>query len=490
MTQKKKAELQRKLSIAPVPRPPDDLAGRIKADIPEFLRTDHDRKRFSSSVAFSLRVAASILLVITSAFLGIRLLSSPDGRLITESAAPASAAFEMKDEQAAEVTVMIEESAKKEADASTLRDVSTPPAPAPALPRQLAVRERLALPPPTPAPPAAPPARAEMAEPESSVAAYRPRVVPPVAAPPPPAAAAPQLAADLDKASADAPAEARRSAIGGASLREVAVTPKSAGILNTVHAGLSYEAPRALFDVSIDPDEFDRLRKMVESKTTPEPQSVNVEALVNHFAGAGLASRQDVALEVEASLAPIPDSPAMLRVTIDTASLPEEPAGSRPPAATDATLEIEIRDTAVAGYSIVGSGELKAGERILLKGASVTRLIELTVKPGLERSREVARVTLRYRSVRTGREVVLSRSVLARDVAGPWTAATRRHRLATLGAMWGESLQGTASSGEEVARKAANLSSEEPEDARARELAAAATASSRLRGAGPTGSAR
>jgi hypothetical protein len=37
MTQKKKAELQRKLSMAPVARPPGDLLARLKNDIPADL---------------------------------------------------------------------------------------------------------------------------------------------------------------------------------------------------------------------------------------------------------------------------------------------------------------------------------------------------------------------------------------------------------------------------------------------------------------------
>ena len=74
MNSKRRAELQRKLSMGAVPRPPADLSDRIKADIPQYLRTDEDRDRFTGSVAFSMRVAASILLLITTAFVTLRLL--------------------------------------------------------------------------------------------------------------------------------------------------------------------------------------------------------------------------------------------------------------------------------------------------------------------------------------------------------------------------------------------------------------------------------
>jgi hypothetical protein len=218
---------------------------------------------------------------------------------------------------------------------------------------------------------------------------------------------------------------------------------------------------------------------MVEARTRPEPESVNVEALVNHFAGSPASLKQDVALQIEGSQAPLLDGPAMLRVTVDTALMDEGAAGTRPPVGTNATLEVKMNDAAVASYTIVGSGELSTTEPVLLKGTSATRLIELTLRPGVRRSQEVARVTLRYRSVRTGREIVLRpRSVLAGDLAKSWTAATRRHRLATLGALWGESLGAAQTSGEEVARKAEKLASEKPDDARARELAAAAKTSS------------
>ncbi|MGZ7079245.1 MAG: hypothetical protein ACXVJT_07530, partial [Thermoanaerobaculia bacterium] len=77
MTTKRKAELQRRLGIAPVPKPPADLAERIKRDIPSDLRgsVERERERFKRSSLFSLRVAASILLLIGGAFIGVQLMS-------------------------------------------------------------------------------------------------------------------------------------------------------------------------------------------------------------------------------------------------------------------------------------------------------------------------------------------------------------------------------------------------------------------------------
>lgn len=77
MTANRRADLQRKLSLAPVAKPPADLVDRIKSEIPKELRfsAEAERARFSKSVTFSLRVAASILLVVSASYLGLRLLS-------------------------------------------------------------------------------------------------------------------------------------------------------------------------------------------------------------------------------------------------------------------------------------------------------------------------------------------------------------------------------------------------------------------------------
>ena len=64
MTTNRRAEIQRRLSLAPVPKPPAGLADRIKDDIPKELRFDaeKERARLRQGVAFNLRVAASISL--------------------------------------------------------------------------------------------------------------------------------------------------------------------------------------------------------------------------------------------------------------------------------------------------------------------------------------------------------------------------------------------------------------------------------------------
>jgi len=93
----------------------------------------------------------------------------------------------------------------------------------------------------------------------------------------------------------------------------------------------------------------------------------------------------------------------------------------------------------------------------------------------LNAKQHVATVRLRYRSVTDGKPHTLTRVVRGSDLAHDWARATRRHRLASLGAVWSESLKG-AGAPVDVAKRAEELATQEPEDARARELANAASA--------------
>ena len=63
MNSKRRAELQRKLTLNAVPRPPAGLAERIKADIPQYLEAETAPQRLTRSLPFPLRIAASILVL-------------------------------------------------------------------------------------------------------------------------------------------------------------------------------------------------------------------------------------------------------------------------------------------------------------------------------------------------------------------------------------------------------------------------------------------
>ena len=107
----RRAELQRKLAIAPVPKPPADLAKRIKSEIPEKLQAenDADRERLSESIALNLRVAASILVLISTAFLALHLFNRANEKPTTtvavkREAAPAVLTSSVADNAASPVT--------------------------------------------------------------------------------------------------------------------------------------------------------------------------------------------------------------------------------------------------------------------------------------------------------------------------------------------------------------------------------------------------
>lgn len=82
MTRNRKAELQRKLAMAPVAKPPDGLSDRIKSQIPPHLRfePERERTRLRQSVAFNLRIAASVVLLVSSLYLALHLFSRSDSR--------------------------------------------------------------------------------------------------------------------------------------------------------------------------------------------------------------------------------------------------------------------------------------------------------------------------------------------------------------------------------------------------------------------------
>ncbi|MGA8808329.1 MAG: hypothetical protein WB973_10665, partial [Thermoanaerobaculia bacterium] len=87
MTRTRKAELQRKLTMAPVAKPPAGLADRIKREIPQHfaLQTEKERTQFRKSTMFNLRIAASIILLVSSLYLALHLVSRNGSNLDTHS---------------------------------------------------------------------------------------------------------------------------------------------------------------------------------------------------------------------------------------------------------------------------------------------------------------------------------------------------------------------------------------------------------------------
>src|SRR5205085_7713981 len=136
---------------------------------------------------------------------------------------------------------------------------------------------------------------------------------------------------------------------------------------------------------------------------------------------------------------------------------------------------------AVASYRRIGGDpRTDAFEPSLLKNVSVTVLYAVELKPNIIDRTPLATITMHYNSVTDGHVKMQTRTLRVADVARPWSRASRRHRLASLGAVWGEKLKTSSPiGGADVARRAEELSKQEPKDERARELATLTNSSSR-----------
>lgn len=472
MNQKRKAELQRKLAMTSVPKPPAGLSERLKADIPaNLMSVERDRERFKRSTTFSMGVAASILLLVTSAYVALHLMSRSETQIASEPPSMIRRPAATPPAPQAEVTITLAEN-DKDINTGKLSEVR------PALRRQRvvaqvrddeeALEEKKQL--------NERPRSTEMANRVADTAASAPAVAPPLPPPPPPA--------EVAEGQTRAPQPA------AAKVESMTITANAPAIVSNVHADeISYKPPRAIFGLSIDPSAFTRVKQEIEKGERPAAGTIDIAGVVNYFAGSGRAPRRAVRLDVEASRSPLGDAnTALLRFTIDTPHEPQTIGSSVPPVATDADLTITLNGNVVTSNRLIGAERLKS-QSTLLKNSSVTGLMEVKLMPGLPAGTRIATLLFRYRPVSDGKLRTIRREVHAFEVARKWESASVRHRLATLGAAWTESLTDVASAGD-VARTAQKFAMEIPSDPRARELAALASASSRLQSSGPTGSGR
>jgi hypothetical protein len=494
MNSKRKADIQRRLSLASVPKPPEGLADRIKADIPQYLKAaEADRRRHFRSWSLNLRVAASFLILISALFVAIQLMSPEEEMramksVSTATFAPASPALPPRqlvraapqDEVRVEIAQEVPEVPATVADTRTANEEGGA-----VLAFEGSPRPRRDIP------------TVEEAERaiQSSETGIADGVVGGAAGGSPAAdsVAPPVAVAEAAAPAVSAPAPAFPTAPPAAQSARRAAAP--AGMTQPLMkeeadaAGLRAESRNTVFGISVDPEVFHHIKNTLEHGQRPSAESVNVGALVNYFAGAPARKpRRNVTLEVEGSPVPVgvEGRRGMVRFTIDT---PAAEAANAPtqPVAKDATIAIVINKAAVTSFRPI-SVDNAAAEDTLAGNTSVTGLYEVELRPGISSRERVATITLRYRSVSDNRYRVVRKELLGRDFGNAWTAASRRHRLASLGAVWGESLKGAASEAE-VAQRAEELATQSPEDIRARELSRLAAVSSRMRGTG-TGSGR
>ena len=478
MNSNRKADLQRKLSLAPVPRPPAGLADRIKNDIPVYLKPDADRQRVRSSLTFNLRIAASLLVLLSSVLAALYLLEPEDQmkQIAAVNRQGPSQVFAERDAAAAtdEVRVEITQDAPAAAPATQPAALQMAPAETAAAAPSLAANRQGER------------KREEEDREESGVEggfAGGTLAVAELAAPVPPPAA-PE---EVENAPVPAPITDRITVTAEAPLVAPPQRAAAAGrssLVREAHAADVDLAKRSnhVFGISVDPAVFHTIKETLEKNERPSASAVNLEAIVNYFAGApARPPRAGVKLEAEGSPSPVGGigRRGFLRFSIDTAA-----TGSNLPVASNAKLEIDFNSNVVEQATPVGDSAISGPEPALLNNLSLTGLYELTLKANRRASDRVATVRLTYTSVTDGKQKTLERSVYARDFAKLWTRASRRHRLASLGAVWGQSLKVSAAPAPEVARRAEELATQAPGDARAQELASAATASSKLSNSG------
>lgn len=496
MSSNKKADLQRRLAAMPGGKPPADLADRIKRDIPRHfaMNPQTERDQLSRSVTFNMRVAAAVLLVISATYISVQLFSVGDTKMANNAPAPRIALRERV------------EAVQNKQDFAPAPAAAEPALEVPRSLGYLSAAKDAAKVAPAPARRQVPPAQVASTETRDErknkeenfvggsaegVVGNAPQIAEmqaapepaPIAAPPPPPAppAAPPI---------ESRATAQTVVVEGAAPQMATKRRIDTSIMKSAIADeLDFDQRDEVFGISVDRKAFDRVKYAIEHGE--QPDGVNVEALVNYFAGPQ-KTRRDVSLEVEGSPAPVSaaDRHAVLRYTIDTASAVIPQGASVPPVAADAKIEVIFEPNVVASHRLIGgASEDDQAEPALLKNTSVTALYEIELKDNLTPRLKVATVRLTYRSIADGKPRTINSSVYGREFARPWKTASRRHRLASLGALWGETLQG-GPSGTDVARRAEELAMQEPKDAKARELAELASASSRLRTSAPTGSGR
>jgi hypothetical protein len=450
MRPNRKADLQRKLTLAAVPTPPPGLAERIKTDIPKhFPDSTVERRRLGNAVAFNMRVAASILLLVGSLFTALYILN---GRY--------------QDEQ------------RHMEDFSSSLKTNNPPSaaasPVPKLPQNAKVVTSTEEPPATVAPPE--PRRQvaenEIAETKAKTGERQPadagvlkdqkkdeatngpgkelaeldkqrddfrRAAPatapaaPVAvpkpAPPPPASVPPEVTA---KVATEQPS----AAYGGRTAD--GVNPTAAGAPTPHPAQQKDErdssARKAAQAGSVQSAQAPALAGRAKLERAPRD---SVTSLVQHFSGPAERPRRGVSLEADAAPSPVDSTKGVLRISIDTVG---DPAGFRyapTPVATGARLEIEINGRTVASHRAVTS-EPFTGGGTLEEGLSSTAVYEFQLAPGSSGQTVLATVRLHFRSATDGREQTIERTVSVRDIATSWDAASLRTKRASLAAAYAD----------------------------------------------------
>ncbi len=384
MTRNRKADLQRKLTMAPVATPPAGLADRIKSEIPSHLGFESERTQSRKSAMFNLRIAASIILLVSSLYLVLHLLSPTDAKLRSmPSLADKTAATTPRTAVALPNTPPEPGSAREQPRTDLPVMPSTPPPTSVAAipnPRIAETKRREVvdgLSTPNASYTSSVENEAPAIKPQSIVTEAAPAAA--AAAPPPPPSPA------LDQAApAGAAAEGRfapeRSVAKAEAPRERLAARDEAPVRNfvAIQEAISHGATLRHLDTS---------------------------AIVQHFA-APERLPADLRVELEASAAPLNASKWLLRVSVDGP-------------ATNTAIDLEFGDAVAAHHALTGS-----------PAANETALYEIEFKPGATPDQTIA-------TVRAGKAEGIVRVTDLRR----WNAASTRMKRASLAATWARTPQ-------------------------------------------------
>ena len=423
MTPNRKADLQRKLGMAPVPTPPPDLAQRIKSEIPHDLGMDveHERAHLRRAVTFDVRIAASILLLVSATFAGLHLMtrSQTEGPALPSNGAAAS----------------------RIAQTRTIPD-------APELPTSSSIDERAR------ALPAAPPAdrilrRSDREEEGSPALAARVpsdiaaatgivasnRTASPTAriatTPRPAPVAALETPTPASTTRSERVAESAEARVEGKETEKTMAASARGNVAIAADAAMPV-APRAIVAQSGDSPAVaarKTARAASDASFAAAEESARrherltqeqADALVEHFASASDLPARGLRFETEAMAmsATEPDT-IFLRVSIDAA------AGET---ATDLHLYIDSGSSAGLRKSTSQSESSFARNR--LSGSSITRVYSIGRPRGIRGADHLASVRLRYRD-ENGQEKTVERTIATEDVHD-WATASRRGQAASL----------------------------------------------------------
>jgi hypothetical protein len=406
MTANRKADLQRKLTLRPVPEPPPGLADRIKSEIPPTLIGDSedDRRRLRRAVFFDVRVAASILLLVSSLYLVLHLLSRTPGR-------PAASVAELDNMKQAE-----------------------PPRPT----RAFSVRSDTA-PPPPPAkeePPIVATARLDRVQSAEDVTVAVRKATG--------AATAPPTTTDATAVATNEPAVAERITVTNSASAAVAAAPPPPKPVPPPPVPASAQSPapvaKTAYRSEVVPQlaaaEF-ALKPAATFFGLPTIYASHVDrtdpaAVVQRFAAPPSRPKREVRLDTELVAHPLEKGRAILRVSIDApASPPAAPNASVPPAASDVRIEVDLASPPAVG-AIAFS---KPIEPLVLDGSTVTAIYDVPSEPG-----RIATVRLTSRSARDGKTRTTTKTLSGEDLRA-WPRASPRTKNAALAALWAEAVR-------------------------------------------------